>query len=121
MTTSSEYPLDEGIKLEVGRYYRPEAKNFPTIDALLLIQPKDCLHVLLMFQITRNQSGHDVKEAGLDMITMLKLSVNTQMYYVAITPHNTEPAIRVPKGCFKDVHVFHHPVPQSMLFPPKSL
>jgi hypothetical protein len=39
LAASSEYPLDRGIKPQVGRYYRPEAKNFLTIDSLLLIHP----------------------------------------------------------------------------------
>jgi len=59
LAASSEYLLSEGIELEVGCYYRPEAKNFATIDSLLLIHPcNDPFPILLMFQITRNQGGH---------------------------------------------------------------
>jgi len=120
LAASSEYPLSEGIELQVDRYYRPEAKNFATIDSLRLIPPFEYpFPILLMFQITRNQGGHDVKEAGLDMINTLKLPPNTRRYYVAVTPYNMELPIHVPKGCFKDGYVFHHPVPQSTLFPRK--
>ena len=118
LVASPEYPLDRGIKLVVGRYYRPDAKNFATIDALLLIKPpKDPDHILLMFQIIRNRSKHDVKVAGLDMIEELKLPPNTHKYYVAVTADGIEPSIQVPEGRFKDVQAYHHPVPQSTLFP----
>jgi len=115
LAASSEYPLHGGIKLQVGRYYRPEANNFPTIDSLRLIRPsKDSPPILLMFQITR-KGGHDVQVAGLDMIDMLKLPPNTRRYYVAVTPDGIERPTQVPKGRFK---AFHHPVPRSTLFPP---
>ena len=121
LPASSEFPLAKGIELQVGCYYRLEAKKFPTIDALLLIRLdrpfKNPLPILLMFQITRNRSGHDVTAAGLDMIDTLTLPPNTRRYYVAVTPFNIEPPIQVPKGRFKGVYAFHHPVPQSTLFP----
>ena len=71
-----------------------------------------------MFQMTQNQDGHDVKEAGLEMINGLKFPVKTRRFYVAVTPFGIEPPIRVPKGGFKDVQVFHHPVDPNALFPP---
>jgi hypothetical protein len=70
-----------------------------------------------MSQITRSQGGHEVKEAGLDMIDTLKLPLNTRRYYVVVTPYSIKPPIQVPRGRFGDVCVFHHPVPQSTLFP----
>jgi len=121
LAKSPEYPLAGGIVPVVDRYYRLGAKNFATIDSLLLIHPPEhSSPILLMFQITRKRDGHDVKEAGLDMIDTLKLPPNTLTYYVAVTPDGIEPPIQVPKGRFEDVHVFHHPVPQSTLFPHAS-
>jgi hypothetical protein len=118
LAASSEYPLDRGINLELDRYYRPEARNFPTIDSLPLIRPiNEASPILLMFQMTRSQDGHGVEEAGLEIINGLMFPPGTRMYYVVVTPLGTEPQIRVPTGCFQDVHVFHHPVHPNTLFP----
>jgi len=117
LTVSEEYPLDEGTKLQADRYYRPP-KCFPTIDSLLLVHPTDePSPILLMFQITRNKRSHDVKKSGLDKINKLKFPSNTRRYYVAVTPLGIEPRIEVPKGPFKKVGVFHHPVSNDTLFP----
>jgi len=119
LVASSEYPLDSGIKLQVNKYYRPEVNNFPMIDSLLLIRPdKNTAPILLMFQMTRNQDKHDAKEAGLEIIDGLKFPANTCKYYVVVTPRGIEPSIRVPKGAFNDVEIFHHPVEPNVLFPP---
>jgi hypothetical protein len=85
LAASSEYPLDRGINLELD-YYRPEAKNFPMIDSLLLIRPANGPSpILLMFQMMRSQDGHDVKEAGLKILNGLKVPPGTRMYYVVGT------------------------------------
>lgn len=117
LAVSEDHPLGEGIRLQIDRYYRPP-QNFPTIDSLLLIHPADePSPILLMFQITRNKRKHDVKKCGLDRISKLKFPSNTRRYYVAVTPLGIEPKIEVPKGPFKEVGVFHHPVSNDTLFP----
>ena len=120
LAPSSEYTLNSEINLQVDHYYRPEVNNFP-IDSVLLIRPAKkgpSLMLMLMFQMTRNKDGHDAKEAGLEIINGLKVPKNTRKYYMVVTPLGIEPSIRVPKGLFADVDVFHHPVDPNALFPP---
>lgn len=117
LTVSEEHRLTEGIQLQTNHYYRP-ARCFPTIDSLLLIHPRgDPSPILLMFQITRNKGKHYVKELGLEKIRGLKFPSNARRYYVAVTPLGIEPKIVVPRGCFDEVDVYHHPVGNDILFP----
>jgi hypothetical protein len=119
LAPSSEYPLDSEIELQHDHYYHPEVNNFPMIDSLLLIRPtKRRASILLMFQITGNKDRHDAKAAGLEIINGLKFPQNTRKYYVVVTPLGIKPSIQVPKGLFKDVDVFHHPIDPNVLFPP---
>ena len=118
LAVSKQHSLDEGAELQVDHYYRPPSPNFPTIDSLLLIRPdRNLPPILLMFQITLNQEEHDVKEVGLCAIDRLKLPPDTRRYYVAVTPRGIEPRIKVLKGRFSEVGVFHHPVHPDRLFP----
>ena len=93
---SAEYPLTTATHLEENCYYRPEAKNFPTIDSLLIVHPDgEPLPILLMFQITRS-GHHDAKIGGLRKVDNLHLPAPIKKYYVVVTPENAYPQITVP-------------------------
>jgi hypothetical protein len=130
LTESEELPLDEGIKLDIGRYYRSRALNFPTIDSLALIHPpREPSPILLMFQITRNKTQHEVEESGLVMVNGLQLPPGTRKVYVVVTPQDRQPQITAPKKYFIDqgmgkkkadkvFQVFHCPINTRLLFSP---
>ena len=97
LTASEYHPLNEEVRLRFGHYYRPQTTNFPTIDSLFLIHPPgEPSPTLLMFQITRNKTEHDVNEGGLCRIEKMKLPKNIRRYYVLVTPHNIQPKIKAP-------------------------
>lgn len=136
LANSEDHPLIEGAELKVGHYYRPRAKNFPTIDALFLIQLLGIpFPILLMLQMTLGDKHH-VNELGLSKIDDLVLPLNTVKYFVVVTPSDKQPQITAPKTYFKQKRrkngmdlrekvgkpdevfpVFHCPVGTNVLFP----
>ena len=117
---SEEYPLVEGIELQVDRYYRPAKSYLPTIDSLNLVHHKKIQPspILFMFQIMYNKEKHVVKEFDMEKVGKLVLPLNTRKYYVVVTRPGIKPKIEVPKGsCFKEVKLFHHSVHDHKLFP----
>jgi len=116
---SEVHPLDKDkIQLQVDHYYRPTAKNHPTIDSLLLIRPEgEPSPILLMFQITHNEEEYDVNEVGLERIKELGLPPDTRKYYVAVTPLGKQPRIVVPQAYHHEMDVLCHPVDGDTLFP----
>jgi len=121
-TSSEQYslPEDDLDELHTGRYYRPDSTSFPTIDSLLLIRPPDRSQpVLLMFQITRNKTVHDVNPIGLRKIDTLNFPSNAARYYVVVTPERIFPKITIPMEHFEGqpqgspdrlFTVYHYPV-----------
>ena len=122
LPSSKEYPLDKETKLIVGRYYRPRAGNFPTIDSLLLVSPPNELPILLMFQITRDKGEHRVSKDGLDKVAAFRLPRRTRKYYVVVTPDDRQPDITAPMSHWEDEDpgqvfpVFHYPVHEDTIF-----
>ena len=93
---SAEYLLAKKIKLKEGRHYRPEAKQIPPVDSLLLIHPfGESSPILLMFQITRS-GKHDVKVEGLRKVDELHSPTSPKKYYVVVTPETVHPQLTVP-------------------------
>jgi len=102
MLPSAEYALDTTIELKKNHYYRPAAKNFPTIDSLFLVHPDgEPLPILLMFQITRS-GEHDVKIGHLRTVDNLHFPGPVKKYYVIVTPEQGFPQIKVPIQYFKE-------------------
>ena len=130
LPVSDEHDLQEGAKLVVGHYYRPQSSNFPTIDSLFLIRPSRwSFPVLLMFWIAQNRDGCDVNTVTLERVAGLQLPRGTQKYYVVVTPEDIKPDIRVPKAYFTDRElrkkkldkifpVFHFRVVVESVLPP---
>ena len=108
LAASTEVSLDEvegtETQLEPNKYYRPDAKKFPTIDSLLLISPPsgDSTHILLMLQVTHNWDEHGVNPIGLEKVKRLNLPPNTRKYFVAVTADDIHPKIKVPLKYFED-------------------
>jgi len=99
---SEEHRLDEGVKLSIGKYCRPDVSNFPTVDSIYA-EGVDPSSTLTMFQITRNKKEHDVNPEGLDRIDKLDLGLvkNVRKQLVVITPEDIQPKIKVPMTLFK--------------------
>ena len=106
LAVSTEVDIVEATKAQLKRnqYYRPESTTFPAIDSLLLIPTPngDPTDVLLMFQITRNRTDHDVNQKGLEWLGRLKLPSNTRKYFVVVTPEGIHPKITAPIKYFED-------------------
>ena len=99
LTGLEEYPLCNGIELEVGRYYRPESPNPPSFDSLFLVKPQNQpFHILLIIQIAEDKTKLDVNEDDLQIIDGLGLPVQTRTCYVIVTPRGMEPHITVPRS-----------------------
>jgi hypothetical protein len=128
LAESDEYPLVEGDRLRMNRYYRLDSIDFPATDSVLLIHPPgEPSPILLMFQMTRNKREHNVDEEGLGKIDDLRLPRHTRRYYVVVTPEGIQPQIKVPPACFEGrgrrgispdelFPVFHCPVRRNALF-----
>ena len=127
LAQSEEYQFDAAeikkIVIEENRYYRPETKNFTTVDSFFLHHPPEARPILFMFQITRAQDEHDAKPEGLILMDDLNLTPalsNVRKIYVVVTPERTYPTITVPKE-YHDSHgpleVFHHPAATTEIFP----
>ena len=123
---SDAHKLDDGVvKLKENYYYHPKAKNYPTIDSLLLIQNGQ-LHVLLMFQFTRVQESHNANISGLQSVDRLQLPSGTKKYYVAVTLEEFMLTIVVPQEYLvekwkngESFDVFHMLVTTHYLFSEK--
>ena len=131
LTNSEELALVEKTKLKKGCYYRPKSADFPAIDSLRLVRPRDePSPILLMFQIARNQRDQDANMDGLFKIDGLGLPSNARRYYVVVTVGDTQPKITVPMRYFEGgtrrrgsrrspdevFPVFHYPLRKEELF-----
>jgi hypothetical protein len=110
---SVDYLLEEGVKLQAGRYYRPRSANFPTIDSVFYYNPTGNQPTLLVFQFKRNK-----EDTGLRRIDNFEIPPNANKYRVVVTLDGIQPDIRVPKDIL--FPVFHYPVNESAVFPPTS-
>ena len=100
LTGSEGRLLAEGVKSEVGHYYRIQATDSDSINSLFLVYPPDePSPVLLMFWIAWNETRQDISEGDLRRIDGLNLPPNTRRWYVVVvvTPHDVWPEIRVPE------------------------
>lgn len=95
---SDEHLLVEKGELYTNRYYRPKPVDHPAVDSLLLVHPPGSPPILLMFQITRKVEEHGANEGDLCRINNLDLPEITRKYYVAATPEDIEPKIKIPRG-----------------------
>ena len=131
---SEEHPLVKGSPLRIGRYYRLQAANLPTIDSLFFIHPLDeSSPILLTFRITRNGECH-VNGDTLRSIDKLNFPSHTNIrkFVVAVTPDGVDPKIKIPntssegtgekrrrdkKAPEEPWRAFHYPVSMEKLFP----
>ena len=90
-----------GDQLRRSEYYHPDLGYFPVIDSLPLAHPPpdQPSGILLIFQIIRNRSHHDVNIASLDKVDGLKISPDTRRYYVVITSGGVHLKITAPMKC----------------------
>jgi hypothetical protein len=123
--TGAKY--DAYFRPDVNVYYRPKESNFPTIDSWIHTAANHRnSSTLFAFQITLNQTKHDLKEIGLDFIdkTMAK---GIEKALIIVT-EGEQPKIDVPNtyldaklvggsGAVDEIFpVYHLPLTREELF-----
>jgi len=98
LASSEEHPLVEGAELVMNRYYRLESSDFAAVNSVLLIRPPGGSPILFVFQMTRNNTKHDLHD--LQKVSGLGVPPGTRRYLVIVTPEDIHPSITVPLEYF---------------------